>query len=57
MKVILEEPKKTMTNITDYARDIDMLLREEGERIRRILHVIDESMTAIHQSRKILNNY
>jgi len=39
----------------DYARDIQELVREEGDRIRRILKVIDESMTAIHNSRKLLD--
>lgn len=45
----------TQQTVTDYARDIDELLREEGERIRRILKVIDESMVAIHKTREIIN--
>ena len=57
MTVTLEKPEQTAPTITDYARDIDALLREEGDRIRRILQMIDISMTAIQQSRKILNNF
>ncbi len=49
------ETCSTQQTVTDYARDIDELLREEGERIRRILKVIDESMVAIHKTREIIN--
>lgn len=49
------ETCNTQQTITDYARDIDQLLREENERVRRILKVIDESMVAIHKTREIIN--
>ena len=53
MTAITDETQTGLPTISDYARDLDELIREEGDRIRRILRRIDESMIAIHQSRSI----
>jgi hypothetical protein len=54
---MLETYTKDSPSFTDYARDIDDLIRVEGDRIRRILEIIDESMAAIHKTRLILKKF
>jgi hypothetical protein len=56
MNVMECELERSLPSMENYTRDIETLLREEGDRIRRILKVIDESMIAIHKTRQMLND-
>jgi hypothetical protein len=55
MAVVECETEMNVPTMNDYANDIEALISEESDRIRRILKVIDESMAAIQKSRKILS--
>ena len=49
--------KETFFGFADYARELDTLIEAENERIERILRRIDESMAAIHESKKKFGFY
>ncbi len=54
MEEFEKEAKGPAPSITDYAHALETLIREEGDRIHRILARIDESMAAINKSRSIV---
>jgi hypothetical protein len=49
--------KKSFFDFADYSLEIDALVEAENERIERILRRIDESMAAIHESKKKFGFY